>query len=461
MAVHLKLYDKASSLKPDGSRNWVYPADVAGRFDRLRKITFSILGLILVALPIIEVRDNPAVFLDVQHRRFYLFGGVFNAQDVWLVFFILTGIGFGLFFITALWGRIWCGYACPQTVFMEGVFRPIERWLEGSRPERMKRDAGPWTVDKLWRKGLKHALYLIAAFGIAHIILAYFISIPLLWDMMLNRPAQHMEAFVWAASLTGILYFNFFWFREQMCLIVCPYGRLQSVLTDDDSLVIGYDVKRGEPRGKAKQDGVGDCVDCKRCVVVCPTGIDIRNGLQIDCIGCARCVDACDDVMLKLKRPQGLIRYDSLRGLAGGVRRVLRPRVYFYAVLGVMGVVALSLALSVSDPFEANIIRLRGVPPMHVDGTTVRNSFEVHVVNKRGEPMTFTIEGQSPAPIQYVIAMPKLTLPSLGSQHVPVFVTFPKGSLKDGARAKLTVSSTQGEPKRLELPLIVPGAAMR
>lgn len=461
MAVHLKLYDKASSLKPDGTRNWVYPADVEGRFDRLRKLTFTILGLILIALPILDVRGNPAVFLDVQRRRFYLFGGVFNAQDVWLVFFILTGVGFGLFFITAMWGRIWCGYACPQTVFLEGVFRPIERWLEGSRPERMKRDAGPWTYDKLWRKVAKHTLYVIAAFGIAHIVLAYFISIPRLWDMMLNRPTEHAEAFAWAASLTAILYFNFFWFREQMCLIVCPYGRLQSVLTDDDSVVIGYDVKRGEPRGKATQSGIGDCVDCKRCVVVCPTGIDIRNGLQIDCIGCARCIDACDDVMLKLKRPVGLIRYDSLRGFAGGVRRLLRPRVYFYAVLGAMGLLALSMALSTSDPFEANVIRLRGVPPMQIDNGMVRNSFEVHVVNKRGEPLDFTIQGTSPAPIHYVIAMPKLRLKSLGSQHVPVFVTFPKGALKDGARAKLTVSSAQGEPRLLELPLIVPGAAMR
>lgn len=461
MAVHLKLYDKASSLKPDGSRNWVYPADVRGRFDQLRKVTFALLGAILIALPIVPVRGNPAVFLDIQHRRFYLFGGVFNAQDVWLVFFILTGIGFGLFYITTLWGRIWCGYACPQTVFLEGVFRPIERWLEGSRSERMKRDAGPWSFDKLWRKTLKHTLYILAAFGIAHIILAYFISIPRLWEMMLTRPTEHAEAFAWAASLTGILYFNFFWFREQMCLIVCPYGRLQSVLTDDDSVVIGYDVKRGEPRGKAKDKSAGDCVDCNRCVVVCPTGIDIRNGLQIDCIGCARCVDACDDVMLKLKRPVGLIRYDSLRGFAGGVRRILRPRIYFYTGLGVLGLLALSLALSVSDPFEANVIRLRGVPPMQIDGDTVRNSFELHVVNKRADSMEFTIVGSSPAPIAYVIAMPKLTLKSLGSQHVPVFVTFPKNALQNGARAKLTIASSSGEPKYVELPLIVPGNALR
>jgi cytochrome c oxidase accessory protein FixG len=323
--VHLKLYDKASSLKPDGSRNWVYPADVEGRFDRLRKITFTILVGILIALPILKVRGNPAVFLDVQHRRFYLFGGVFNAQDFWLVFFLLTGVGFGLIYITALWGRIWCGYACPQTVFLEGVFRPIERWIEGPRTERMKRNAGPMSFDKLWRKTLKHVIYLLAAFGIAHIILAYFISIPRLWDMMLHRPGEHPEAFGWAASLTAAMYFNFWWFREQLCLIVCPYGRLQSVLTDADSLVIGYDLKRGEPRGKANTEGVGDCVDCKRCVVVCPTGIDIRNGLQLDCVGCARCVDACDDVMLKLKRPAGLIRYDSYNGLHGEPRRVLRP----------------------------------------------------------------------------------------------------------------------------------------
>jgi len=461
MAVHLKLYDKASSLKPDGSRNWVYPADVAGRFHQLRKVTFTALCALLIALPILQVGGNPAVFLDVQRRRFFLFGGVFNAQDVWLVFFILTGVGFGLIYITALWGRIWCGYACPQTVFLEGVYRPIERWLEGPRAERMKRDAGPWSFDKAWRKTLKHALYLGAAFGIAHIIIAYFISIPRLWDMMLTRPGEHAEAFAWAASLTAVLYFNFFWFREQMCLIVCPYGRLQSVLTDDDSLVIGYDVKRGEPRGKARQEGVGDCVACNRCVVVCPTGIDIRNGLQIDCVGCARCIDACDEVMVKLSRPKGLIRYDSLRGFAGGVHRLLRPRVYFYTALGVAGVIALSFSLWQSDPFEANVIRLRGVPPMQIDAGVVRNSFELHVVNKRSDKLVLSIEGASPAPIGYVISMPKLSLASLSHQLVPVFVTFRIGSVKDGTRARIKLTPDHGEPMTVELPLIAPGNALR
>jgi cytochrome c oxidase accessory protein FixG len=277
--------------------------------------------------------------------------------------------------------------------------------------------------------------------------------------MMLHRPAQHAEAFAWAASLTGVMYFNFFWFREQLCLIVCPYGRLQSVLTDDDSLVIGYDVGRGEPRGKAGATGAGDCVDCNRCVVVCPTGIDIRNGLQIDCVGCARCIDACDNVMLKLKRSPGLIRYDSMRGFAGKVRQLLRPRVYFYSALGVAGLIALSVALSQSEPFEANVIRLRGVPPMLIEAGVVRNSFEIHVVNKRAATLKLQIIGESPTPIRYVIAMPTLTLQSLGHQLVPVFITFAAGSVRDGTRARVTVIADGHDPMRLELPLIAPGNA--
>ncbi|HEX2679033.1 MAG TPA: 4Fe-4S dicluster domain-containing protein, partial [Polyangiales bacterium] len=285
MSVHLPLYDKASSLRADGSRNFVHPADVHGRFDVRRKLAFTGLIALLALLPWIQVGGHPAVFLDFVHRSFYLLGATFNAQDTWLVFFLLTGVGFLLIVSTALWGRVWCGYACPQTVFLEGLFRPIERAIEGPRAERMRRNAGPMSFDKLWRKLLKHAIFVLLAFLVAHVIVSYFVSLPALYHMVLHAPAEHPEAFAWAIALTAGLYFNFFWFREQMCLIICPYGRLQSVLSDSDTLVIGYDAHRGEPRGKAhgkiKEAGRGDCVDCNRCVVVCPTGIDIRNGLQL------------------------------------------------------------------------------------------------------------------------------------------------------------------------------------
>lgn len=453
---HLRLYDKASSLRADGSRNYVHPADVSGRFNRLRNFTFWVLIVLLVSLPFVNIGGHPAMFIDMQHRRFYLFGATFNAQDFWLIFFLLTGVGFALIVATALWGRIWCGYACPQTVFLEGLFRPVERLIEGPRSERLRRNAGPWTFDKLARKGIKQVFFLLFSFLIAHVITAYFVSLPVLYDMLLSQPSQHPEAFAWAAGLTGVLYFNFGWFREQTCLIVCPYGRLQSVLTDQDSLVIGYDVKRGEPRGKKNAKGAGDCVDCSRCVTVCPTGIDIRNGLQIDCIGCARCVDACDDVMGKLGRVKGLIRYDSQRGLAGLPRRVWRPRVAFYAALGVAGLIASTLAFSQRNPFEANLLRLRDMPPFVVDQGRVRNHFEVHLVNKTSQPAVFELRGEGSSKLHYTVAMPRIQLGELRDQRVPVFVEFALGAVRSGERAGIELRMNGERVSVLQAPLLAP-----
>jgi cytochrome c oxidase accessory protein FixG len=326
-------------LAADGGRNAVHPADVSGRFTRARTWLFPVLIAVYAILPWIQINGHPAVFLDIEHRRFYLFGGAFNAQDVWLIFFFVTGLGFALFVITTLWGRVWCGYACPQTVFLEGVFRRVERWIEGPRVVRIRRNAAAVSRDKLIRKIAVHALYVLFAAVVAHIFLSYFVSLERLWAMIAAGPVAHPFAFGFALVTTALFYLNFAWFREQLCLVICPYGRLQSLMTDDDTLVIGYDTGRGEPRGKRSDPAAGDCIDCKRCVVVCPTGIDIRNGLQIDCIGCAACVDACDEIMGKIGRAPGLVRYDSLRGFDGGARRFWRPRLALYAVLGVIGLV--------------------------------------------------------------------------------------------------------------------------
>ncbi|MFO0630865.1 MAG: cytochrome c oxidase accessory protein CcoG [Polyangiales bacterium] len=320
-----------SSLRHDGSRANVHPADVAGRFNNIRRVVFGVLIAIYLALPWIVINGNPAVLLDLPGRRFYLLGRLFNAQDGFLLFLLLAGIGLSLILITTILGRMWCGYACPQTVFLEAVFRPLQRLIEGSREARMRREAKDWDFDRTWRRGLLWALYAAIASFLAHAFLGYFFPVRTLVAMLLRGPGEHPEAFLAVTIATAIIFFDVAWFREQLCLAICPYGRLQSVLTDPDSVVIGYDTKRGEPRGKAKTEGVGDCVDCNRCVVVCPTGIDIRNGLQLDCIACTQCIDACDAVMDKLNRPRGLIRYDSLRGLGGEARRFLRPRLFIYA----------------------------------------------------------------------------------------------------------------------------------
>ena len=329
--VHLPLAPvetRASSIAADGKRRFVYTADVRGRFHKARIVVFAALIGAWIAAPLVKIGGRPMVLLDVERRQFFLFGATFNSQDAWLAFFAITAFGFALAVTTSLWGRVFCGFACPQTVFLDGVFRPIERLVEGAREKRMRRDKGPWTGDKLVRKLVKHALYLGASFLIAHVVLSFFVPLPETIRMIAGRPSEHPEAFAWAASVTLVTYVNFAWFREQFCVVMCPYGRLQSVLVDQDSLVIGYDETRGEPRGKLKAEGRGDCVDCKRCVVVCPTGIDIRNGLQLDCIGCTACIDACDEVMEKIGRPKGLVRYDTQTSFAGKGRKLRRTRLY-------------------------------------------------------------------------------------------------------------------------------------
>lgn len=422
--------EAASSIRSDGSRNFVHPADVHGRFTRGRHVAFLVLIAFWVALPWIRIGGTPALFLDIERRRFFLFGATFNAQDIWLVFFLLTGLAFSLVYVTALLGRVWCGWACPQTVFLEGIYRPIERFVEGPRDKRMRRDAGPWTAERLARKAAKHALFLVASAFVAHIFLSYFVSLPKVFEMVQKRPSAHPEAFAWAMATTAVFYGNFSWFREQLCIIVCPYGRMQSVLLDDDSLVIGYDEERGEPRGKVRSGGpaTGDCVDCNRCVVVCPTGIDIRNGMQLDCIACTACIDACDDVMVRLHRPRGLVRYDSQNGLRGEPKRLLRPRVYVYTALLLGGALAASLAFRRHTDFEANILRLAGLPYV-VEQGSVRNSFEVHLINKRSRQEIFVIEPESLPGLSFVVSTRQITLDSLASTRVPIFVTNDRSSL--------------------------------
>ncbi len=382
--------DSVTTIRDDGSRLFLHPADAHGRFTALRRWSGWVLIAIYLALPWIPVGGHPAVFLDIAHRRFHLFGLTLAFQDAWLLFFGITGLGFSLFFITALLGRVWCGWACPQTVFLEHVYRRIERWLEGDAVARRRLDAAPWDTTKVIRRGFKQVVFFGVSAVIAHLFLAYYVSIPELWTMMHSAPGEHWSAFVFVFVFTAILYFNFAWFREQLCLIICPYGRLQSVLIDDHSMVIGYDEKRGEPRGKAGTPDAGACVDCNRCVQVCPTGIDIRQGLQIECIGCAACIDACDTVMDKLGRDRGLVRYDSQTGLGGGKTRWLRPRTLVYAVLMLVGATVATWAATTVRPAALAVTRMVGAPYYLADDG-VRNQFMVRLVNKTDAPARFVV----------------------------------------------------------------------
>ncbi|MEP4078138.1 cytochrome c oxidase accessory protein CcoG [Haloferula sp.] len=384
--------DSVTTINQDGSRYFLHPADVRGKWTYARRIFGLLLIAIYVLLPWIPINGAPALFFDIEHRRFHVFGLTLVPQDLWVLFFGITGLGFTLFFVTALLGRLWCGWACPYTVFLDHIFRRIERWVEGDAPARKKLAAAPWTAGKITRRVIKHSLYALSAALIAHVFLSYFVSLERLYNYMGEGPLAHATSFGVVAFLTAVLWFCFGYFREQFCVIMCPYGRLQSALSDDDTVNVGYDEVRGEPRGK-KGSTDGACIDCRRCVTVCPTGIDIRNGLQMECIGCAACIDACDDIMLKIDRPTGLIRYDSLKGLAHQKRRFLRPRVIAYTILGLLGISAFGFAATrKAQPYTAQFakIAMAGMP-FQADASGVRNFYQLRFYNKRNQPASFTV----------------------------------------------------------------------
>lgn len=418
--------ESVTTINTDGSRPYLHPADVSGRYTLFRKVSALFLIAFYLVLPWITIGGYPAVFLDIAERRFHLFGLTFAAQDMWLTFFLITGLGFSLFFITALLGRIWCGYACPHTVFLDHVYRRIERWIEGDAVSRRTLDAAPLGPLKVSKRALKHVLYISVSLVITHLFLAYFISLRELWSMMQDQPAEHWGAFVFVFIFAGILYFNFAWFREQLCIVICPYGRIQSALVDDNSLVIGYDAARGEPRGKLGTPDAGACVSCNRCVQVCPTGIDIRQGLQIECIGCAACIDACDDVMTKVGRPTGLIRYDSLRGLAGQATRWIRPRTIFYSILMAAGASVATWAFSGVRPANFGITRMQGAA-YFVDAASVRNQFLIRLVNKRNEPARLVVTASDLPPGTVQVGFKSaVQLPAMGEVVTPLVIQIPR-----------------------------------
>lgn len=449
------------AVRSDGLRVVIEPADVSGRFATARKVVFAVLIGVYVALPFVAIGGHPAVFLDVPVRRFYLFGGVFSASDIPMTVFFVLGVGFTLFAVTALLGRVWCGWGCPQTVFLDGVYRRIERVIQGPRVRRIRRDAGPLTLDRAWRKAATHALFAAVSLVLAHVLLSYFVTMPALGHMVLRSPAEHPTSFIMAMAVSGLLYFNFAWFREQLCLIICPYGRLQGVLVDDDTLVVGYDAGRGEPRGKVSAKASGDCVDCKRCVVVCPTAIDIRDGLQLDCIGCTACIDACDEVMAGLSRKPGLIRYDSLRGLRGEARRFLRPRIYAYgAVLGGLALAG-TLVLGNRRSFEAHLLRPPGIPFTVSDGV-VYDPFDVHLVNKREEPVRLRLVATSEAEAGAEVTVPDgdIVLGPLEERHIPVTVKA-RVARRDRSFAVKLRTTGNGDTVDLEAHFVGPQGAPR
>ncbi len=383
--------DSVTTINEDGSHFKLHPANVSGKFTLARRIVGFIIIFVYAALPWIPINGNPAVFLDTANREFHVFGISLDVQDLWVLFFFISGLGFILFFITSLLGRVWCGWTCPYTVFLDHVYRAIERFIEGDAPARKKLDNAPLTANKIFKRTVKHGLFILCSALIAHIFISYFVSLRGLYGFIKDGPGEHALSFGAIAFLTLTLYFCFAWFREQFCVMMCPYGRIQSALSDDDTMLIGYDSNRGEPRGKASNSDNGDCIGCRRCVNVCPTGIDIRDGLQLECIGCAACIDACDDIMVKIDRLPGLVRYSSHNALNGKKSKIIRPRLFAYLALMLLGTTALAVTMyKKARPFNAQINKMKGTL-FQKDNTGVRNIYEIHLSNKRNAETTFAI----------------------------------------------------------------------
>ncbi len=444
MAKITPIRESVTTIADDGGRIFLHPADVRGVFTNWRRIVGGLLISIYVLLPWIPINGHPALFFDTVDRRFHIFGLTFAAQDFWLAFFFITGLGFSLFFITSLLGRIWCGWTCPQTVFLEHVYRRIERAIEGNSAAQRKLDGQPWNSEKIMKRGGKQVIFLLISTIIAHIFLSYFVSIPELYKWMTMSPTEHWSAFLFVFIATGVLHFNFTWFREQLCLVICPYGRFQSALIDDDTMIIGYDEKRGEPRGPVKDPNAGDCIACNRCVQVCPTGIDIRQGLQIECIGCANCVDACDEMMEKVGRPKGLVRYDSLNGLSGIKRRIFRPRIALYLVMLLIGCSVMAFSATKLKQAHMSVVRMAGVPYI-VQEDTVRNAFMVRLINKQDLPVSFTVMVDSPIIHDKQGFEAPVTVPPLGEVVQPMVITIDRAEFTEKFSFDVKAVDSSGE----------------
>jgi cytochrome c oxidase accessory protein FixG len=374
----------------------VYPREVGGRFNRLRSLSAWLLLGVFYGLPWLQCRGEQALLFDLPARKFHVFGLIFFPQDFFLLTWLLVIAAVSLFFFTALAGRLWCGYACPQTVWTQ-VFMAIERWFEGNRQQRMKLDHAPWTPRKLTRKTGKQILWIAFAAGTGLTFVGYFSPIRELVPAALTLDLGGWEAF-WIAFYGFATYGNAGYLREQVCKYMCPYARFQSAMFDRETLIISYDEKRGEPRGSRRRgpdhrlQGIGDCVDCTMCVQACPTGIDIRKGLQLECIACAACIDACDMVMDRMQYPRGLIRYTTQGALEGKPARVIRPRTAVYGALLAVLVIGFAVAVMQRTLLEVDVLRDRNSLYRMFDEYTVENVYTVRLINKDTQPRTLRLE---------------------------------------------------------------------
>ena len=425
--------DHIATVDSQGKRIWMYPKKPSGSLHNKRVIVTIILLAILFAGPFIKIGGHPLLLMNFFERKFVILGIPFWPQDLHI--FAIATITFFVFIIlfTVVFGRIWCGWACPQTLFMEMVFRKIDYWIEGDANQQRKLDAMPWNSEKIRKKGLKFTLYLLISILIAHTLMAYLIGIDQVKVIVSQPPTEHLAGFIGLVFFTGIFFWVFAYFREQACTVVCPYGRLQGVLLNKESIAVMYDWIRGEPRGKMKKNQVqedkGDCIDCKLCVHACPTGIDIRNGTQLECVNCTACIDACDDVMRKIHKPEGLIRYSSHDAIEHGKEKLLTTRVAGYSVVLVILMTLLGFLLMTRSDVEATIVRVPGQLYQKTEDGGYSNLYNIQFANKTYSDVEIVVKvGDGLGTIEKVGGGP-IIVPENGTIKHTFFVKIPANVL--------------------------------
>lgn len=416
--------DHLATVDERGKRVWVYPKKPSGRYHRWRVVVSVALLAALFSGPFITLNGRPFMLINIFERKFIVFGQVFWPQDFFLL--ALTLITFFVFIIlfTVAFGRIWCGWACPQTLFMEMVFRKIEYWIEGDANQQRKLDQQAWNSSKVLKKASKHTIFILVSLVIAHLVMAYLIGVDEVREIVSQSPTEHFAGFIGLMAFTAVFYGVFARFREQACIAVCPYGRLQGVLLVKESIVVAYDWLRGEPRGKIKKNATeasskGDCIDCKLCVHVCPTGIDIRNGTQLECVNCTACIDACDDVMEKIGKPKGLIRYSSYNAIKEGLQKLLTPRTAAYSLVLVGLISLLSYFIFTREDIEITVLKAPGTLYTKTDDGKIANLYNIEFVNKTFDDIQLELRIES---------HPGASLMKIGEQSIVV----PRESMMKG-----------------------------
>jgi cytochrome c oxidase accessory protein FixG len=422
--------DSIATVDEEGKRIWIYPKKPSGQYHRWRVIVTVILLAVLFGGPFIKINHQPFLLLNIFERKFVILGQAFWPQDFFLLAIVLIIFFVFITMFTAVFGRIWCGWMCPQTLFMEMIFRKIEYWIEGDAGAQRRLAREPWTFVKIGKKTSKHFLFLLISVLISHTVMAYLIGVENTFDIIRHPPAENIGGFIGLLAFTGIFYGIYAKFREQACIAVCPYGRLQGVLLTRESIVVAYDWLRGEPRSHLKKTpevtvNTGDCIDCKLCVHVCPTGIDIRNGTQLECVNCTACIDACDEVMVKIGKPKGLIRYASYNSIKEGISKIITGRVIGYSIVLLVLMGVLSFALITRSDVETTVLKVPGTLYQREPGF-VTNLYNIEFVNKTYDKMTLEVKVESPVSAELKqVDRKSIVIPAEGFVKSVFFIRIP------------------------------------